>query len=133
MQLKVDQVNEDTRQMCKRMEGCQYIDNDGSFKLADQSPNEAFYVAGKVHLNNQGNIKLIKNLGIEDYALVKRSRRSKSGDVSTSKDYKHQWGRQSEDGEWNLVQCRDVRCHNCGEKGHVGGKDLSLQQENNMF
>ena len=119
MQLKVDHVNEDTRQMCKRMEGCQYIDNDGSFKLADQSPNEAFYVADRVHLNYQGNIKLIKNLGIEDYAIVKRSRRSKS-DVSTSRDYKHQWGQQSEDeGEWNLVQHRDVRCHNCGEKGHV--------------
>ena len=69
--------------MCKRMEGCQYIiDNDGSFKLADQSPNEAFYVADNVHLNYQGNIKLIKNLGIENYALVKRSCRSKS-DVST--------------------------------------------------
>ena len=95
--------------MCKRMERCQYIDNDGSFKIAGQSPCEAFYVADNVHLNYQGNIKLIKNLGIKDYVLVKRSRRSKSV-VVTSKDYKRKWGWYFEDeGGWKLVQCRDIR------------------------
>ena len=57
----------------------EFIDNDGSFNLSDQTPNEAFYVKDKVHLNYLGTDKLIKNLGIEHMTyVIPASRRCQS-------------------------------------------------------
>jgi lysophospholipase L1-like esterase len=136
MQLKTDHVNEATRKLCLETDGYEYIDNDGSFKLADHSSNEALYMSDGVHLNYHGNTRLMKNLGIEDRASVKSGRRrappttnyqvkrnttwhqrpDRDRDTSINISNNHT---QDEGDQWTTVQRKGVKCYRCGESNHV--------------
>jgi regulator of replication initiation timing len=72
-ELKVENVNPELRKLCEQNSQVSYVNNDGSFRLADGSPNDAFFLQDKTHLTYKGTERLIKNLTIP--ALVRRRTR----------------------------------------------------------
>jgi hypothetical protein len=102
--LKMDHVNENTRKVGNDSHSYEFVDNDKTFKLADMSINEAYYSNDKIHLNYHGTTKLIDNLSLKDLCFVKSS----------------PYGQNRQPDGWTRVQRHQtVRCHNCGEQGHV--------------
>ena len=77
--LIADHVNEGISRLCKEIPNCVFVNNDSSFKLSDQSPNDALYLNDGVHLNAKGTYKLIEKLGLSSLAKWHNSRRV-SGD-----------------------------------------------------
>ena len=71
-QLKIDEINRRTKILCRETQS-EYICNDGAFKLADLSPNEAMFIRNDIHLSYRGTYKLLQNLGLTDIAEVKKS------------------------------------------------------------
>ena len=63
-QLKLENTNLRLKDMCIRMPKVKFVDNDSKFRLADKTPNDALLEADGLHLNHQGSLHLIKNLGI---------------------------------------------------------------------
>ena len=74
-QLKIDHMNENLKKLSQDFPYCSYIDNDGTFRLADMSPNDALYVSDGCHLNNKGTQKLIDNLKLTKKATVRQFRK----------------------------------------------------------
>ena len=77
-QLKIDHVNESLKQVCHDNENCDYVENDGSFKLADITPNDAMFVKDGYHLNTKGALKLLENLNLTKKTTVSRPKPSYS-------------------------------------------------------
>ena len=73
-QCKIDLVNRATKDTCIcNSDPClDYVCNDGYFKLADQSQNEAMFVNDGVHPTYCGASKLLHNLGLHNDTQVKR-------------------------------------------------------------
>ena len=63
-QLKLENTNFHLKDMCIRMANVKFVDNDSKFRLADKTPNDALLETDGLHLNHQGSLHLIKNLGI---------------------------------------------------------------------
>ena len=79
VQHKVDEVNNATSELCFTDPNIEYISNDGSFRLADQTQNETFFVNDGLHPSYHGTTRLLKNLGLAELASVKRWARNDSG------------------------------------------------------
>ena len=75
-QLKIDHLNESLKQICHDNENCDYVENDGSFKLADTTPNDAMFVKDGYHLNTKGALKLLVNLDLTKKTTVSRPKPS---------------------------------------------------------
>jgi hypothetical protein len=97
--------------------GYEYKDSDGTFKLADQSTNEALYLADRVHLNYHGTSRLIKNLALDEicYVTQKAYQQSRMYTKHVGDEKRHQ----TDDGWTKVERKRDIRCYNCGEENHV--------------
>ena len=59
------EVNIKLKSLCEQTDKVKYCDNDGSFRLADGSINDALLMPQGHHLNYRGSEKLAKNLQIE--------------------------------------------------------------------
>lgn len=114
IQLKIDAVNTDMAKQCKSIQRCDFVANDGTFKLADLTPNEAMFVKDGVHLSQRGSQRLLQNLCLTDVAEVTRSpyqhrqgnnRRGGSNHKQTNKriPFDHAKGRQGSRCTW----CRE--------------------------
>jgi regulator of replication initiation timing len=71
--LKGENANISIKKLCEDTPGAHFIDNDGTFRLADSSPNDALLLNDGKHLSYKGSEKLIQNLKIS--AKVSRNQR----------------------------------------------------------
>ena len=71
--LKIENVNPAIKQKLNPYHNVEFIDNEPSFRLADGSPNESYFLKDKIHLTYNGSERLIKNLNLP--AKVKRRQR----------------------------------------------------------
>ena len=63
-QLKGENLNLKLKTVCDQTDKVTFCDNDGSFRLANGSPNDALLMPQGHHLNFRGSEQLIKNLNI---------------------------------------------------------------------
>ena len=61
LQLKIDAVNQSTKQLCTRYSNVEYVCNDWSFKLANLNPNEAMFTRDCLHPSHRGTIEMLQN------------------------------------------------------------------------
>ena len=74
--LKGENVNVKFKELCAATDKVKFCDNDGSFRLADGSPNDALLMPHGNILNYRGSEKLAKNLGLP--TKIRRNQRSQS-------------------------------------------------------
>ena len=128
--LKMDHVNEQIKKLCQDTPKYNFVDNDGSFKLADMTPNEAFFVDG-VHTSFLGTKKLVSNLGLSDICNITRSREGyakSSGTVRTE----HQLSSKRYHIHSDRRDGQQVRCYTYEEPGHIS-RTCRLKQQIRCF
>jgi hypothetical protein len=122
-QSKIENVNLELRTLCEQNTNETIVDNDRNFKLADGSPNEAFFLNDKTHLTYKGSERLIKNLSLD--AHMKRRNRQYRHNLS----YKYRNNDQqyhTYDRTYNYQQSfpdtlhdqHRQSCENCGLSDH---------------
>jgi lysophospholipase L1-like esterase len=127
LQDKIDETNVKLAELCLQ-KSCKFVDTNGSFKMLDGKRNDALYKKDGVHLNKQGNEKLLSNLGLvyseKTYADIVTNKASPI--KLKSRTSTHQSSSQTED--WQTVSNRrykehtrskEPRCFFCGIPGHM--------------
>ena len=133
IQMKIDHVNDNMERLCRENRDCHFIDNSGSFKLADMSVNDALFVTDGIHPNTRGAQKFISNLQLADLATVQRPpRRSQQlynyGGTTDSYRYRNQipnsttmrctWCRESDHTSVNCTRRGNRCCYQCRAADH---------------
>ena len=62
--LKLENTNLLLKDLCSRNTKITYVDNEATFRLADKSPNDAYFLPDGLHLSQKGTERFIKNLDI---------------------------------------------------------------------
>ena len=70
-QMKINDINNQTKKICAADMKLTYICNDTQFKLSDLSQNEALFVRDGVHLTYRGTSQLLQNLELTNMVEVK--------------------------------------------------------------
>ena len=134
----IDATNAGLIVMCSEEEQVSYVDNTTSFKLADGSANDGYYLADGIHITRAGTNKLAKNLNLRlmDQAegACRNSTQSPSNSTGIHDISKRptQHSRRnhtpSDDDGWHTQVSRrhrgtrrDSRCQYGGEEGHDSG------------
>ena len=119
--------------MCNQTEKVRFINNDGSFRLSDGSPNDGFFIHDQTHLTYKGTERLIKNLSLS--ARVRRRNRPSfirpsSGQSSNSRNYHNSVTHENPSSRAppimnqtaplmsQVVQRQGPTCRNCSLQGH---------------
>ena len=71
--MKIENLYPAIKQKLNLYHNVEFIDNEPSFRLADGSPNESYFLKDKIHLTYNGSERLITNLNLP--AKVKRRQR----------------------------------------------------------
>ena len=136
LQKIIDECNKKLADICHNNTNCNFIDSDGTFKLANGSPNASLLSDGH-HLSECGCRQLVKNLGLPAYVTPVKQKYS---DVINGITYKtrSQQGRPVSRPSYrgdkvehtrnihSLNKIQQVSSHQasstcwfCGERGHV--------------
>jgi regulator of replication initiation timing len=70
--MKGENVNPLLKDLSNQINNVTFCDNDGSFRLADGSPNDAYLMPHGHHLNYKGSERLAKNLNVPAKIVTKR-------------------------------------------------------------
>ena len=136
LQLKIDAVNQSTKQLCTRYLNVEYVCNDESFKLANLNPNEAMFTRDCLHPSHRGTIEMLQNLS--NWATTNSNNRpvyfnsnmwSRKNQEFSSSNYPRGrrspampscvWCRSDEHLASNCPSRGSRCCHNCGSTGHI--------------
>ena len=72
-QLKLENFNLSLKVLCDETHSVTFVDNDGTFKVADGSTNDALLHQDGLHLSFKGAQKLISNLSLKGFCTVRSS------------------------------------------------------------
>ena len=139
-QIKINCVNESLEKLCLENPNCQFVNNDGVFKLCDSSPNDSLFVKDGYHVNTKGAKQLLDNLQLSHLTMVKqpprkynqmysygsttdpnqiRDSRSLSYQAGYQTGYRCSWCRQLDHQSDQCPSRRNRCCFRCQAPDHV--------------
>ena len=107
------------KKICKEQDRCSFIDNDGSFKVANQNQNESLFLRDRHHLSPNGSYQLIHNFSLNDVAFVQK-RASRNGFRGGQSDHSN-----SNDFLQNQQPSLSTKCAWCFRTGHDSANCLT--------
>ena len=126
-QLKIDTVNKNINTMCLESSNCDYVQNDGVFKLSDMTINDALYVRDGYHINSRGAKRLMYNLKLTETTTIIQPTRTYNPmfsyggttDPSQRRDNRSQHNKTGYQTSYRCTWCReqDHRSADCPRRG----------------
>ena len=107
----IDATNAGLNVMCSEEEQVSYVDNTTSFKLADGSANDGYYLADGIHITRAGTNKLAKNLNLRLMDQAEGACRNSTQSPSNSTGNRDISKRPTQHSHWNRTPSDDDGWH----------------------